>query len=328
MNSTQEKYKRDEYNARINRVINFINQHLGEELTLKQLAGVANFSEYHFHRIFGAMTGEPLNRFIQRLRVEKAANMLIFNPKMSITDIALDCGFSGSSTFARSFRDMFGMTASEWRQGGHKHHSKIRKTESNIPQTESNRRKDIIDSSMYFDADTYNQTWRYQMIDQTEIQVDVREIENMHVAYVRHIGPYQGDMQVFETLFSTLMKWAGPRDLLARKKAEFLSAYYDSPEITENEKLRLDVCLTVPEDVQGEGEVDTMDLPGGKYAVAHFELKADEYEGAWNFVFGTWLPESGYQPDDRPSYEFYRNDPSQHPEGKHIVDIAIPVRPL
>ncbi|MBD3275620.1 MAG: helix-turn-helix domain-containing protein, partial [Candidatus Marinimicrobia bacterium] len=141
MNTAPDKYKREEYNARINRVINYINQHLHEELTLKQLAGVANFSEYHFHRIFGAMTGEPLNRFIQRLRVEKAANMLLFNPKMSITEIALDCGFSGSSTFARSFRDMFGMTASEWRQGGHKQHSKIRKTKSNIPQSESNHWK-------------------------------------------------------------------------------------------------------------------------------------------------------------------------------------------
>ena len=166
------------------------------------------------------------------------------------------------------------------------------------------------------------------MIDQTEIQVEVKEIPDMHVAYVRHIGPYQGDMQVFEKLFTTLMKWAGPRDLLAREDAEFLSAYYDSPEITEDEKLRLDVCLTVPKEVQGEGEVNTMDLPGGKYAVAHFELDADEYEGAWNFVFGSWLPESGYQPDARPSYEFYRNDPSQHPEGKHLVDIAIPVMPL
>jgi len=52
------------------------------------------------------------------------------------------------------------------------------------------------------------------------------------------------------------------------------------------------------------------------------------YEEAWNMVFGGWLPESGYQPDDRLCYEIYQNDPKEHPEGIHIVDICVPVKPL
>jgi AraC family transcriptional regulator len=43
---------------------------------------------------------------------------------------------------------------------------------------------------------------------------------------------------------------------------------------------------------------------------------------------GDWLPDSGYQPDDRPCYELYHNDPKEHPENKCIVDICIPVKPL
>ena len=64
-----------------------------------------------------------------------------------------------------------------------------------------------------------------------------------------------------------------------------------------------------------------MVIPGGKYAVAHFELSSpEEYQSAWYTLCGGWLPESGYQPDDRPSFEHYLNDPNKHPEGKHIVE--------
>ncbi len=45
-------------------------------------------------------------------------------------------------------------------------------------------------------------------------------------------------------------------------------------------------------------------------------------------VFGNWMPQSGYQPDDRLCYELYHHDPDQAVDGTHIVDICIPVRPL
>ena len=71
-----------------------------------------------------------------------------------------------------------------------------------------------------------------------------------------------------------------------------------------------------------------MKIDGGQYAVARFELATNEYPDAWNAVYGGWLPESGYQPKDGPPLEIYRNEPGQHPEGKCIVDICVPVKPL
>jgi AraC family transcriptional regulator len=88
------------------------------------------------------------------------------------------------------------------------------------------------------------------------------------------------------------------------------------------------VCISVSKDTEVEGEVGKMTIPGGKYAMAHFEISENEYEDAWNAVYGNWLPESGFQPDDRPCFELYLNDPKEHPEHKHIVDICIPVKPL
>jgi AraC-like DNA-binding protein len=87
-----------EYISRINRVIDYIQNNLHKSLSLNELARVACFSIFHFHRIFSAIIGETLNDFIQRLRVEKAASLLLSNPKKSITEIAFDCGSMRPST--------------------------------------------------------------------------------------------------------------------------------------------------------------------------------------------------------------------------------------
>jgi effector-binding domain-containing protein len=103
---------------------------------------------------------------------------------------------------------------------------------------------------------------------------------------------------------------------------------YDDPDVTENERLRVDVAMTVPKDTQVDGEVGKNAIPAGKYAVGRFELSSQEFEEAWAGVMGGWLPQSGYQCDDGPCFEIYQNDPKEHPEGKCIVDICVPVKPL
>jgi AraC family transcriptional regulator len=89
----------DEYVMRINKVQDYIDANLSSELSLQQLSEVANFSPYHFHRIFTSIVKEPLFKYIQRLRLEKAVFLLITNRKKSIAEIALDCGFSSQACF-------------------------------------------------------------------------------------------------------------------------------------------------------------------------------------------------------------------------------------
>jgi len=338
MNDSREKQWSDgstnamlraEYTARINRVIDYIEGHLDDELSLDSLAAVANFSRFHFHRVFGAMVGERLNRFIQRVRVERAASQLLMNPKKSITDIAFDCGFSGSAAFARLFKEFIKMTPSKWRKNGQSMlDSNICKTRSNDGETHRNHRKDFYVSPCYINTLTKNLTWRINMSEKLQVDVEVKEMPELNVAYVRHIGPYKGDSMLFENLFKKLMAWAGPRGLLKFPETQCLSVYHDSPEITDEDKLRTSVCITVPGDTEVAGEVGKMTVPGGSFAVARFEIDPDRYGEAWNAIFNAWLPESGFQPDDRLCYELYQNDPNQHPEHKHIFDICVPVRPL
>lgn len=327
---TNNQVLRSEYLHRINRVIDYIDNHLADPLTLDELASIANFSPYHFHRIFGALLGETLNQFILRLRLEKSASLLLQDPKESITSVALDCGFSSSATFARSFKDYFKMSASEWRSGRHDEYRKNCKTNHNIRQSLDKDRKEYDVSTRYINGNQRKQTWRIQMKQKSKLNADVevKNLDPMTVAYVRHVGPYKQDSALFERLFEQLCTWAGPRDLMGLPNTKFLSVYHDNPEITEEAKLRLSVCITVPAETEVSGEIGKMEIPGGKYAVAHFEIGSDQFEDAWNAVYGGWLPESGYQPDDRPCFEDCVGDPKEHPEGKHLVDIHVPVKPL
>ena len=108
----RSEFLRQEYVARVNRVIDHVDAHLDADLTLGELADVACFSRFHFHRIFSAMVGETITDYVKRIRLQNAASRLVNNPRDSVTDIAMACGFSSPSVFARAFKDKFGVSAS------------------------------------------------------------------------------------------------------------------------------------------------------------------------------------------------------------------------
>ena len=87
------------------------------------------------------------------------------------------------------------------------------------------------------------------------------------MAYVRHIGPYQGSVEVFAAIFEKLMRWAQPRGLLADPQAQVLAVYHDDPSVTDDAKLRVDACLSVPDDTPVDREIGRMTVPGGQFAV-------------------------------------------------------------
>ena len=322
------KYLIEEYRARINRVIDYVEKNIDRDLTLKELAEVATFSPFHFHRIFRALVGETLYGFIQRIRLEKAAVKLVQSPRQSITGIGLECGFASSSAFARAFREKYGITASQWRSGGYKNYSKNGTIESKNIQLLGNIRQDYR-ISLRYNRDKTDYFWRIEMKDGLlKTDVEVKDMPEMTIAYIRHIGPYQGDSELFGTLFNKMFNWAGPRGLLRFPETKVMAIYYDDPDITDDSKLRLDICITVPPDTEVDGEVGKSTIPAGKYAIAHFEISPDQYGDAWNTVYSGWLPQSGYQPADGPCYELYSGDMASYSGDKHIVDICVAVKPL
>ena len=94
---------------RITRVIDYIETHFGDELSVGELATVAAMSPGHFSRVFKTATGEPVWAYVQRRRCERAQEMLEFT-RESIAEVAHACGFSSQAHFTHCFRQAFGVT--------------------------------------------------------------------------------------------------------------------------------------------------------------------------------------------------------------------------
>ena len=155
-----------------------------------------------------------------------------------------------------------------------------------------------------------------------KFEAQIKELPEHNVAYVRHVGPYNQIGKAFQTIFG----WAGPKGLIQFPKTQSLAVYHSGPEVDASE-LQSDACLTVPEGTEGEGDIQTMKIPGGTFAVAHVEVDGSEFGEAWDKLVGEWMPENGLEPDDsRLCYELYLNDQEKHPEKKFIVDICEPVK--
>ncbi len=313
-------FLREEYISRINKVQDYIDINISEDLSLIKLSNVANFSQYHFHRIFSAIVGEPLSKYIQRIRLEKAAISLVAFPKDTISQIALKCGFSNQASFSRAFKKHFGFSAGQLRINPNLLKSKKCKTESKPG-------KDSLNIFSYNDVRKNNQ-YREQFITDSSFNVEVKDIPEMPVIYIRNIGMFKGEPELFRKLLGKLFRWAGSRGLIKYPYTKILAVYHDIPEITDETNFRTSICLTVPKDIEVDGEIGKMTIPGGRYAVGHFELFANQYRDTWDSLWGIWLPESGYQPDNRLCFEVYLNNPDEHPEKKSIIDIYIPVKPL
>lgn len=304
--------------ARINRVIEFIDIHLSEDMNLEVLADVAAYSKFHFHRIFRAFTGETLTDYIMRLRLEKAAYRLCIDTERSVTGIALDCGFSNSAVFAKNFKARFGMTASEWRK-----QKRTLPKQNDWQDHRSNLRdRDELNVSILYGAGT--QTWVFRGSD-NERRVTLENMPELTLAYLRYTGPYKGDATLFEGLFTRLFAWLGPHGLVFPDTSKTIVLYHEYPDITADEQLRISVCCTVPPDTTGEGAIGVMPFAPGLCAVSRFVCAADEYQRAWDWMYETWLPESGFLPADIPAFERYDFCAYDKNTGKTTVDICVPV---
>jgi AraC family transcriptional regulator len=306
---------RAEYISRINKTFDYIDSHIDSPLTLEELAAVASFSKYHFTRIFHSIVRETPFQFIQRVRVERAAMLLLTSRKMTVSEVALKCGFTDISVFSRNFKSSFGISPTRYRFN--------KSQNSNFSQADSNRRQSDMQVTSYFCPELQTIKWRTNM--KLNKSVEIRELPKMTLAYIRHIGPYKGDDQLFERLWNRLFAWAGPRGLIGGKDFRSLVIYHDDPGVTIEDKLRMSVCITVPPETKVDGEIGKMELEAAKYVIARFEVNAQQFQEAWDWLYGEWLPASGYQPDEKPCFEMYPEEPG---DGKFVVDICVPVKPM
>ena len=276
----------ESYQERIGHAVRHLEAHLEEPISLEDLAAVAHFSPYHFHRIFSGMVGESVKEHIRRLRLERAAQRLR-RCEGSVLEIALDTGYETHESFTRAFEAMFQASPTAFRKNGGLMNPVVQEAKTPRPP----------------------------------IEVSTRKMEPFRVAYVRHTGPYDKVGQAWQKL----MMWAGMNGLMG-PTTRILGISHDDPEITPPERLRYDAAIVVPESVKGSGEVGIQEIPGGEYAVTVHRGPYNNLGTTYASLCGEWLPASGRELRDAPPLEFYLNDAMVTPPQDLLTEICLPLK--
>lgn len=317
---------RRSYTARINRVLDYVDSHLDEKLDLASLARVAFVSEWHFHRIFQALTGETPGDWVRRRRLEVAAMRLLAYRRDPILKIALEVGFRSPEVFTRAFVAHFGVTPTAWRRGAAKTWQAERHSEwSKIRQEDRKEHQEAKGEWLQ-----HPDAWPRPTVALTEdpaMNVELKTLPDARVAYLRYVGPY-GTAGLTRT-WQRFSDWCGAHGLLGNGRMRYGVAR-DMPELTAPDRCRYDACVEVGDDFQPDpdGEVGVQRITGGLHACVDYFGTGIDIHLSWMRLFSVWLPASAYEVDDRPALESYGDDSSLEPEtGRFSCQLCLPVRP-
>ncbi len=288
--------------ARIDRVIDHIHEELSGDLSLGTLARVAHFSPYHFHRIFKGVTGETLNAFVRRARIERAARLLRAAPQRLVSSVALEVGFSSLAALSRAFKEHYGISPGHWdRRSGLKARS--------------------IDCA-YPDLPVYSPDELSEMASLFPVRIE--HVPARRIAYVRTADSYSEG--AFQRTYDALMAWVSATGVRA---GDVFAMSHDQPDLTSTEKCRLDVACVVPDDLGSSDGVRTRLMPAMRVASASCTGAFENVHKVWEFLYRHWLPRSRYEPRNLPAMERFVTQPEDWWRDQAVnLEAWIPVRAL
>ncbi len=114
--SDVQPLKQKAYIQKFSGLLTYIDQHYMEDLCLEDMASYIGFSKFHFSRLFKQYTNDTFSDYLNRRRIRAAEELLAAPPPgVSITEIAMKCGFTSISTFNRLFKQLKNCTPGEFR---------------------------------------------------------------------------------------------------------------------------------------------------------------------------------------------------------------------
>jgi AraC family transcriptional regulator len=205
-----------------------------------------------------------------------------------LTEVALACGFASSSDFSRSFRATYGVPPSAFDVDAFRDRRREALPLARLPPGEN--------------PDGF--------------AVAIRKKPPRRVAYLRVLRPYEGTNAA--DAVHRLIAWARARGL---DGGQWLGYQWDDPEIVALEDCRYDVGVEVPAGTTGEGDVAIVDFPAMTLAEIDIAGPIQLEMRAIDWLYGTWLPTSGWAPDHHPGFEAWKGLPFAH--GTEHFEIAV-----
>ena len=293
----------DHYHARMQRVLDHIDQNLDGDLELEAVSSVAAFSKFHFHRQFKATFGVSLHRYVQLARLRRASKRLTDGHGQSVTDIALDAGYGTPDAFARAFRQRFAQSPSGFRKS---------------PDWEpwlaafgplNAARSKIMPTTF------------------TPDQVTIRDTAPTRVAIFEH----RGDPGTLDATIQRFIAWRKAAGLSPRTNPTF-NIWYSERRPADPSDYSMDLCVGVDADQVIEAHahegadvaVKAGEIPGGRCAVLRVTGDTHNLEPAALYLYRDWLPASGEEMRDFPIYcqRFFLDEPEQGTAAELFLPLA------
>ena len=310
MATAREQSVRD-YRPRVERALALIARRLDDPPSVAEVAKVAHLSEHHFHRIFSAIVGEPIGRYVTRKRLEVAALRLAYEPRRSVTDIALSVGYSSVSNFSKAFSAHFGCAPSRARRAGApapiaaltRAHARGFDPEAlyslppQTPEAEARRRYRALAENI-----------RYA------------ECPGIDVACLA--SPMGYDLPALMATWEELIDRA--RQLgIAEGEVDAYGMAHDSPRLVAQELCRYHACVPCPIDVPLPPPLFRGRIPAGRYAIYRYRGPVSGVEDAYRDLYSIWLPRSSLVPGDYVAIEHYDHDEPRDGHTDHEIWIAV-----
>lgn len=286
-----------QYHSRMQRVLDYIDGHLDDELDVAVLSGVAAFSKHHFHRQFSELFGIGVYRYVQLARLKRASYRLAFRQDSSVLDIALDGGYAAPEAFARSFKKRIGQSPSAFRK---------------LPQW-------FPWHQAYgpFHAARSRQTMTF-----SDDQVTLSDFPATPVAMLEH----RGNPALIGDSIRRFIAWRKQAGLPPKLSATF-NILYNDPETVEPEDYRLDICAATTKAVTDkDAGMSSGVIAGGRCAVLRLTGSSDNLRPAVAWLYRDWLPRSGHDTRDAPLFVQRVVFFPDVAESEAVTDIFLPVR--
>ncbi len=272
----------------INQSIDYILEHLNENITVKNVAGHFHFSEFYFSRLFKAETGESVYAFIKRLKMDQSAIDMKLKNSKSVTDIGLDYGYS-SSNYSSAFK---------------KHHS--------VSPVEFRKSANAERVSNPFNPEKIH---IFKTYDDYAAGIKIEELADVRVIYERTIGDYWELKEKWIRFMETYKDCFNADTLLIER-------FYDDPSIASPNSCICDLCISADKEIYAQEKMAT--IKGGRFATYRFEGRVSDIFCTLQGIFRVWLPKSDYEMDERYGLNIYRK--VNLDDDLVVMDLCIPIK--
>lgn len=287
-----------DYILRLDKVFLFIDKNLHANLTLNDVAKIASFSPYHFHRIFKTITGEPLNKYINRRKIEIAAFDILHQNK-NISDIAYKYGFCDVTSFSRAFKKFYGISPTTFIKQNLNKFNKINQN-TNIQKNYTNQITEL-------------RNWI-----KTNAIIEVKRTCKMELAYVTCIG-----QKNIKNAYEQLNKWLRNKGII-NNQIKFIVIYHDTLQTTPIEKVRFSIGFLLEDNIEDKKGISFRTINENKYIIGKFKIKKDEIEKSWAALL-IWVQEKGYTIGDGFGFEIHQYNLTNQIDYKYNIDLYMPL---